>query len=234
MWYSPSSPPAPLVSDVASSKRAARGLRAAAWAASGPSLTLLRTSFASTALPCPSSARARFNFTAGSAPLVAPIWRNAISASTHFPCESNAVGSGTFAAAALAPTFTPSFCKNARTCGSGAAPTNSAASRPSLKPLTVGMPWTPYCIANRWSSSVLILARMKPPLNSLASFSSTGPNIRQGPHQGAQKSTTMGTCRERSSTSAWNVVSVTSITYSDFAMFAPHARPLTRVNQDMC
>ena len=44
--------------------------------------------------------------------------------------------------------------------------------------------------------------------------SSTGPSVRQGPHQAAQKSTTTGSSRERSSTSRSKLSVVTSIASS--------------------
>src|SRR5690606_12875021 len=60
------------------------------------------------------------------------------------------------------------------------------------------------------STSTLASTHEPPP--STASFSSTGESCLHGPHHSAQKSTTTGEVRERSSTSDWKVASVTSIT----------------------
>ena len=64
----------------------------------------------------------------------------------------------------------------------------------------------------RGFASTSIFARIHAPRPSAASFSSTGESCLQGPHHSAQRSTTTGTCIERSMTSAWNVSSVTSRT----------------------
>src|SRR4051812_6789514 len=47
----------------------------------------------------------------------------------------------------------------------------------------------PYLLAMSGASSVFSLATFALPTYSLASSSTTGPTMRQGPHQGAQKST---------------------------------------------
>src|ERR1700758_705339 len=52
---------------------------------------------------------------------------------------------------------------------------------------------------------MLILTRRTAPFASFTTFSSAGPSCLHGPHQGAQKSTTTGTWREASRTSAVNV-----------------------------
>ena len=54
-------------------------------------------------------------------------------------------------------------------------------------------------------SSTLILARINSPAYSSASFSKTGPSTLHGPHQGAQKSTSTGTCCERSRTRVFKI-----------------------------
>src|SRR5579864_8787274 len=56
-----------------------------------------------------------------------------------------------------------------------------------------------------WFSSILTLTSLTAPLASATAFSSEGPSVLQGPHQGAQKSTITGTSRLASSTSAAKV-----------------------------
>jgi hypothetical protein len=56
------------------------------------------------------------------------------------------------------------------------------------------------------------LASTHAPLPAWASRSSTGESCLHGSHQVAHRSTTTGTVNERSSTSAWKLASVTSIT----------------------
>merc|ERR1719398_197332 len=51
----------------------------------------------------------------------------------------------------------------------------------------------PYSVATAGLSSVLSLTALSFPLYSSASSSTSGAIIRQGPHQGAQKSTRTGT-----------------------------------------
>ena len=62
----------------------------------------------------------------------------------------------------------------------------------------------------RGLASVSTLASATLPSRSVTAFSSTGVSWRHGPHQAAQKSTTTGSSRERSTTSAWKVASVAS------------------------
>src|SRR6185312_170099 len=66
---------------------------------------------------------------------------------------------------------------------------------------------------------MLTLTSLTAPLASATAFSSEGPSVLQGPHQGAQKSTITGTVREASRTSAANVSSELSLTCG----FAPAA-----------
>jgi hypothetical protein len=102
---------------------------------------------------------------------------------------------------------------NARTADSGRAPVNSLTILPSTTAFTAGMPRTPNCAASAWFSSEFTLARRKRPWYSSASFSRTGPRLRQGPHQGAQKSARTGTRREASTTSYMKLASVTSMAW---------------------
>ena len=82
----------------------------------------------------------------------------------------------------------------------GCTPTNSPTMRPSRKPFTAGMPWIPYSCEMYGFSSVLIVASLTAPLRAATASSRTGVSWRQGPHQGAQKSTTTGSWREASTT----------------------------------
>ena len=60
---------------------------------------------------------------------------------------------------------------------------------------------TPYRCASSGSSSILTLTTLALPACSSATWSTTGENMRQGPHQGAQKSTRTGTWAESTSRS---------------------------------
>src|SRR5713226_1487914 len=114
--------------------------------------------------------------------------------------------------------------------GSGSAPVNSDATSPSLKSFTAGMPWMPNSLASDGLSSTLTLASTNSPAYSSASFSSTGPRTRQGPHHGAQKSTRMGTCRERSRISESKLSSLTSIVDWFMIHTAPYLNSLNDFN----
>src|SRR5262245_66546811 len=72
----------------------------------------------------------------------------------------------------------------------------------------------PNAAATEGLSSTLILARRNLPAYSSASFSRTGPKTRQGPHQGAQKSTSTGTSCERCKTVVSKSSSPTSMVHS--------------------
>src|SRR5580698_2894299 len=61
------------------------------------------------------------------------------------------------------------------------------------------------CWANILFSSMLILTSLTAPLASLTTFSIIGCKVLHGPHHGAQKSTTIGTVRDASSTSLANL-----------------------------
>ena len=63
----------------------------------------------------------------------------------------------------------------------------------------------------RGLASTSTFARTTSSARSATTFSRTGPRARHGPHHDAHRSTTTGTCIERSRTSASNVSSVTSI-----------------------
>src|SRR5690606_29706891 len=132
---------------------------------------------------------------------------SACSASSIAPCSSNASARASACSAADGS----SFSKNARTWLSGNAPTNCAAGRPSLNAITFGIERMLNAPAISGLSSELTLTSLTLPANSAATFSMIGPSMRQGPHHGAQKSTTTGCAFEASRTSRSNVAVVTSI-----------------------
>ena len=68
------------------------------------------------------------------------------------------------------------------------------------------MPWIRNARRDRWLASVSSLASTTLPSRAAAAFSSAGVSWRHGPHHSAQKSTTTGTWRERSTTSALEVL----------------------------
>ena len=80
------------------------------------------------------------------------------------------------------------------------APTNSSTTCPFTNSFTAGMLAMLKAAASSWCSSVLTLASSQRPSACLAKLSSTGPSVRQGAHQGAQKSTSTGVCLLRCNT----------------------------------
>src|SRR3954471_3211252 len=72
------------------------------------------------------------------------------------------------------------------------------------------MLWIRCSADTRGLASVSTLARATLPSRLVTAFSSTGVSWRQGPHHAAQKSTTTGSSRERSTTSVSKVASVAS------------------------
>jgi hypothetical protein len=99
-----------------------------------------------------------------------------------------------------------------RSCGSGTTPVNASTGWPPTTAYTIGMPWTRNICASRWLLSTSTLASTHAPPPSRASFSRIGESCLHGWHHSAQKSMTTGVVSDRSSTSLWNVASVTSIT----------------------
>src|SRR5918995_695350 len=70
--------------------------------------------------------------------------------------------------------------------------------------------------ADTWGfSSTLTFASTTLPLVSSTTRSRMGPSCLHGPHHGAHRSTTTGVAWDRSSTSVWNVASVTSMVIPD-------------------
>src|SRR5215218_11112748 len=83
------------------------------------------------------------------------------------------------------------------------------------------MLWIRCSAETRGLASVSTLASATLPSRLVTPFSRIGVSWRQGPHQAAQKSTTTGSSRERSTTSAWKVASVASkITPASMAAMA--------------
>src|SRR3954447_12439876 len=89
----------------------------------------------------------------------------------------------------------------------GSTPTTCFATCPFLNRISVGIDMIPYFAAVSGFSSTFIFTTVRSS-RSLSSSSRWGAMIRQGPHQGAQKSTSTG-CGD-SSTSAAKLLSVTS------------------------
>src|SRR3954469_601749 len=90
----------------------------------------------------------------------------------------------------------------------GIAPWIRLASWPLRKRIIVGIARTWYCAAVCWLSSTLSLTIRRSSRPSAISCSA-GATTRQGPHHGAQKSTSTGV--SFSSTSAWKLLSLTSV-----------------------
>src|SRR4051812_42056931 len=90
----------------------------------------------------------------------------------------------------------------------GSAPTTCFATCPFLNRIRVGIDMIPYLAAVSGFSSTFIFTTVRSS-RSLSSSSRCGAMIRQGPHQGAQKSTSTGW--PAPSTSAAKLVSVTSV-----------------------
>jgi len=67
-----------------------------------------------------------------------------------------------------------------------------ASSWPLRKIAIVGTAWTLRREVSAWASSMFTLATLKSGDSLPAAFSRIGPSVRQGPHQGAQKSTSTG------------------------------------------
>src|SRR5262249_35619481 len=74
----------------------------------------------------------------------------------------------------------------------GIAPRTRSATSPFLNRMKVGIEVTMYFIATAEDSSTLILATLIFPTYCVARSSTIGATERQGPHQGAQKSTRTG------------------------------------------
>src|SRR5438105_65485 len=92
--------------------------------------------------------------------------------------------------------------------GAGWAPTTRSRSWPPATSIRVGMLKMLKRLPSVGALSVLTLATFSRPASSTPICSTAGLTIRQGPHQGAQKSTSTGT--GLSSTTAWKLCSSAS------------------------
>ena len=101
---------------------------------------------------------------------------------------------------------------------------NSSTTFPSFRAKTAGMDWTWKLAEMAGFSSTLTLARATAPSVASTTCSRIGPRVRHGPHQGAHRSTTTGTSKDRLRTSSSNVASVTSTMADDDTGTAPRIR----------
>ncbi len=83
---------------------------------------------------------------------------------------------------------------------------------PFLKAMTAGIDWMPSWPAIAGCSSMFILTSFTRPPAAATTFSSAGWSCLQGPHQGAQKSTSTGCLRDSWMTSAVKLAVVVSLT----------------------
>src|SRR6185312_15416218 len=136
---------------------------------------------------------------------------SATSASARFGSDSSAARSDVSSPAwsSASASEGSSASRKRSTCALGCAPTNSAATRPSLNAFTAGIPWIPKAREIVGLASVSSLASATLPSRALTACSRIGPSWRHGPHHSAQKSTT-GSVAERSITCASKSCSVTS------------------------
>ncbi len=93
----------------------------------------------------------------------------------------------------------------------GIAPVNSATTWPSRNAFTAGIPWTPKLADSPWLASTSTFASSTLPARLAIAASSAGVSCRHGPHHSAQKSTTTGNSRDRSTTSVTKSDSLTSL-----------------------
>ena len=93
--------------------------------------------------------------------------------------------------------------------------------RPSWKANTAGIDWTPIWPGICGWSSMLSLTSLTAPFAARTAFSRIGVSCRQGPHHGAQKSTSTGTSREASITSRMKSLVVVFLMRSASAAAAP-------------
>ena len=86
---------------------------------------------------------------------------------------------------------------------------------PFWKAMTAGMDLTPSCPAISGNSSMFILTSFTLPPAPLTTFSMTGVSCLQGPHQGAQKSTSTGWRADSAITSTRKAAVVVSLMRSE-------------------
>ena len=125
---------------------------------------------------------------------------NVCAAVLRSPAASAASAASRLAAAS--PLVSPiSRAMKALTRDSGSAPMKPSTGLPSWKANTAGIDCTAIWPGICGCSSILSLTSLMAPFAARTAFSRIGVSWRQGPHQGAQKSTTTGTSREASMTS---------------------------------
>lgn len=152
-------------------------------------------------------------------PATAPTWSGCTSSALRNDCSSPSATSRSASLGAGASRWT-----NSVTWASGSAPTNPSTTCPSLRAYTAGIDWTWNIEAILGFSSTLTLTRSTCPSVAATTRSRIGPSVRQGPHHGAQRSTTTGTSRDRVSTSCSKFASVTSVIGLDPTRWRPRRR----------
>ena len=124
---------------------------------------------------------------AGSALILALIWRSLLHIA-HADEQTRELTPGSNAQSAAASALSTQVRRAAR----GTAPVCRAATCPRRSTSRVGMAWTPNRCETCGEVSTFTLTSLSLPARSRASCSSAGLTMRQGPHQGAHKSTTTG------------------------------------------
>jgi len=110
-------------------------------------------------------------------------------------------------------------------CAAGRAPDCRPASRPPEKAIIVGMPRMPNEAAACGCISVLTLTSRARPFIAPAALENSGPIVRQGPHQGAQKSTTSGISSVRIAFASVAASSSRALPSTSAAPQVPHFGP---------
>ncbi len=99
-----------------------------------------------------------------------------------------------------------------RSSDSGRAPMKPSTGWARWKAITAGIERTPSRAAISGCSSMFILTSLTLPPADFTTFSSKGPSCLQGPHQGAQKSTSTGWRADSATTSAPKLAVVAVLT----------------------
>ena len=97
---------------------------------------------------------------------------------------------------------------------SGTAPMKPSTGWPRWKAITAGIDWMPSWPGIWGCSSMFILTSFTLPFAACTAFSRIGPSCLQGPHQGAQKSTSTGWRADSAMTSCRKPAVVVSFTSS--------------------
>ena len=127
------------------------------------------------------------------------------------PSASAAWASWASAWAANSVSLGKNLSKNAVIWPLGSAPIKPFTGCPLIISTQVGMLWMRKAWPSCGSASVSIFTSLNRPLYSASICSSRGPSTLQGPHQGAQKSTSTGVCMDASMTSVSKVAIPTLI-----------------------